>query len=93
MSQTPDDAVRTYIEQHSTAFLDDLAEWLRIPSVSAQPAHAPDVRRSADWLAAKLRETGFPAVEVWPTPGAPAVFAHWPSGDPEAPTVLVSVLT
>ncbi|MFE2628181.1 M20/M25/M40 family metallo-hydrolase, partial [Streptomyces sp. NPDC059374] len=89
MSQTPDDAVRTYIEQHSTAFLDDLAEWLRIPSVSAQPVHAPDVRRSADWLAAKLLETGFPTVEVWPTPGAPAVFAHWPSDDPEAPTVLV----
>lgn len=89
MSQTPDSAVRTYIEQHRAAFLDDLAEWLRIPSVSAQPDHAPDVRRSADWLAAKLKETGFPTTEVWPTPGAPAVFAQWPSDDPEAPTVLV----
>ncbi|MGV9450530.1 dipeptidase [Streptomyces sp. NPDC003635] len=81
--------VRTYVQQHRAAFLDDLAEWLRIPSVSAQPDHAPDVRRSADWLAAKLTETGFPTVEVWPTPGAPAVFAEWPSEDPEAPTVLV----
>ncbi|NEA48865.1 M20 family dipeptidase, partial [Streptomyces sp. SID10815] len=89
MSQTPDSAVRTYIEQHRSAFLDDLAEWLRIPSVSAQPDHAPDVQRSADWLAAKLLETGFPTVEVWPTPGAPAVFAHWPAEDPGAPTVLV----
>ncbi|MGW1719076.1 dipeptidase [Streptomyces sp. NPDC002156] len=82
-------AVRTYIEQHRAAFLDDLAEWLRIPSVSAQPDHAPDVRRSADWLAAKLRETGFPTVEVWATPGAPAVFAEWPADDPAAPAVLV----
>lgn len=82
-------AVRTYIEQHRAAFLDDLAEWLRIPSVSAQPDHAADVRRSADWLAAKLRETGFPTVEVWATPGAPAVFAEWPADDPAAPTVLV----
>ncbi|MEU2775587.1 dipeptidase [Streptomyces sp. NPDC007162] len=89
MSQTPDSAVRTYIEQHRVAFLDDLAEWLRIPSVSAQPGHGPDVRRSADWLAAKLTETGFPTAEVWQTPGAPAVFAEWPAGDPEAPTVLV----
>ncbi|MEU3343987.1 dipeptidase [Streptomyces sp. NPDC006700] len=89
MSQTPDSAVRTYIEQHRTAFLDDLAEWLRIPSVSAQPDHAPDVRRSADWLAGKLRETGFTTIEVWPTAGAPAVFAEWRSDDPEAPTVLV----
>ena len=40
MSDTPDSAVRTYIEQHRAAFLDDLADWLRIPSVSAQPDHA-----------------------------------------------------
>ncbi|MFF1693926.1 dipeptidase [Streptomyces sp. NPDC058257] len=82
-------AVRTFIQTHRAAFLDDLAEWLRIPSVSAQPDHGQDVRRSADWLAAQLKETGFPTVEVWPTAGAPAVFADWPSGDPEAPTVLV----
>lgn len=82
-------AVRTYIQSHRAAFLDDLAEWLRIPSVSAQPAHAEDVRRSADWLAAQLKETGFPTAEVWQTAGAPAVFAEWPSDDPEAPTVLV----
>ncbi|MGW3728374.1 dipeptidase [Streptomyces sp. NPDC000851] len=89
MSQTPDSAVRTYIDQHAGAFLDDLAEWLRIPSVSAQPHHAPDVRRSADWLAGKLKETGFPTAEIWQTQGAPAVYAEWPSDDPTAPTVLV----
>ncbi|MGA4851180.1 dipeptidase [Streptomyces sp. G5(2025)] len=89
MSETPDSAVRTYIENHRAAFLDDLAEWLRIPSVSAQPEHAGDVRRSAEWLAAGLKETGFPTAEVWETAGAPAVFAEWPSDDPQAPTVLV----
>ncbi|MFB9463751.1 dipeptidase [Streptomyces cinereospinus] len=89
MSQTPDSAVREYIDQHRAAFLADLAEWLRIPSVSAQPQHAPDVRRSADWLASTLKETGFPTAEVWQTPGAPAVYAEWPSDDPQAPTVLV----
>ncbi|MFD3524276.1 dipeptidase [Streptomyces sp. NPDC058653] len=93
MSETPDSAVRTYtrdfIRSHRAAFLDDLAEWLRIPSVSAQPDHDADVRRSADWLAAKLHGTGFPVAEVWDTPGAPAVFAEWPSDDPGAPVVLV----
>ncbi|MYT75937.1 MULTISPECIES: dipeptidase [unclassified Streptomyces] len=92
MSKPVDNAVstvRAYIEDHRETFLDDLVAWLRIPSVSAQPDHAPDVRRSADWLAAKLAETGFPITEVWPTAGAPAVFAEWPSEDPEAPTVLV----
>ncbi|MET7674716.1 dipeptidase [Streptomyces seoulensis] len=89
MSPTPDSAVHAYIERHRAAFLDDLAAWLRIPSVSAQPEHAPDVRRSADWLAAKLTGTGFPVAEVWPTAGAPAIYAEWPSDDPGAPTVLV----
>lgn len=82
-------AVRTYIRNHHAAFLDDLMEWLRIPSVSAQPEHTADVRRSAEWLAAALKGTGFPTTEIWETPGAPAVFAEWPSDDPDAPTVLV----
>ncbi|MFD6422373.1 dipeptidase [Streptomyces sp. NPDC060198] len=89
MSDTPDSAVQPYIEQHRESFLEDLAAWLRIPSVSAQPEHAGDVRRSAAWLSDKLRDTGFPVAEVWETPGAPAVFAEWPSDDPEAPVVLV----
>jgi acetylornithine deacetylase/succinyl-diaminopimelate desuccinylase-like protein len=90
-AQSPDNVVRAYIDQHRAAFLDDLADWLRIPSVSADPDREGEVRRSAEWLAAKLVETGFPVAEVWETAqgGLPAVFAEWPSGDPGAPTVLV----
>jgi acetylornithine deacetylase/succinyl-diaminopimelate desuccinylase-like protein len=89
MSTTPDSGVRAFVDGSRDAFLADLAEWLRIPSVSADPARAGDVRRSAAWLAGKLTETGFPTVEVWETGGHPAVFAEWPSADPGAPTVLV----
>ncbi|TDU04336.1 acetylornithine deacetylase/succinyl-diaminopimelate desuccinylase-like protein [Streptomyces sp. 846.5] len=91
MTTFPDSAVREFIAEHRSAFLDDLAAWLRIPSVSADPGRAASVRQSAEWLAGKLRETGFPVAEVWETEdgGLPAVFAEWPSGDPDAPTVLV----
>ncbi|MFJ8670803.1 dipeptidase [Streptomyces sp. NPDC093589] len=89
MSTTPDSAVHAYLTSHRDTFLDDLAEWLRIPSVSADPERAADVRRSAEWLAAKLADTGFTTTEIWETDGLPAVFAEWPSGDPSAPTVLV----
>ncbi|AUG79571.1 peptidase M20 [Kitasatospora sp. MMS16-BH015] len=89
MTKTPDSVVRTYIEQHQGEFLADLSDWLRIASVSADPAAAGEVRRSAEWLAAKLTETGFPVAEVWETEGLPAVFAEWPSGEADAPTVLV----
>jgi acetylornithine deacetylase/succinyl-diaminopimelate desuccinylase-like protein len=82
-------AIRQYVEQHRDHLLADLDAWLRIPSISASPDHAPEVRRSADWLAARLRTAGFPIVEVWETEGHPAVFAEWPSADPDAPVVVL----
>jgi acetylornithine deacetylase/succinyl-diaminopimelate desuccinylase-like protein len=84
-----DNAERTYVLAHLDDLHADLDAWLRIPSISADPAHAPDVAASAAWLAEALRRTGFPTVEIWPTPGAPAVFAEWPSADSDAPVALV----
>nr|WP_242614085.1 dipeptidase [Actinomadura roseirufa] len=81
--------VVAYIQADRDRFVADLKEWLAIPSISADPAHSGDVRRSADWLASYLRGQGFPTVEVWETPGLPAVFAEWPAADPDAPTVVV----
>ncbi|MFC4905840.1 dipeptidase [Actinomadura gamaensis] len=78
-----------YIQANKAQFFADLKEWLAIPSISGDPAHHDDVRRSADWLAGHLRGLGFPTVEVWPTAGLPAVFAEWPAADPDAPSVVV----
>ena len=82
-------AVRAFVQEHHQSLYDDLDAWLRIPSISADPAHADDVRRSADWLVERLRAAGFPTVEVWETDGHPAVFAEWPAADPDAPVVVV----
>ncbi len=82
-------AVRAAVDAGADDLVRGLIEWLRIPSISGDPAHAEDVRRSADHLAQALRDTGFPTVEVWETAGLPAVFAEWPSDDPDAPTALV----
>ena len=81
--------MRAHIEQTREAFLGRLSEWLRIPSVGADPAHDDDVRASAQWLAAELTAHGWPTVEIWETAGHPAVFAEWPAADTEAPTYLV----
>jgi acetylornithine deacetylase/succinyl-diaminopimelate desuccinylase-like protein len=83
--------VRDYVESNASDFIDTLKQWLTIPSISADPAHHPDVRRSAEWLAEHLRATGFPVVEVWETTdqGLPAVFAEWPAANPDAPAVLI----
>ena len=68
--------VREYIDRNAPVFFGALREWLAIPSISADPARHGDVRRSAEWLAGHLRETGFPVAEVWETGGLPAVFAY-----------------
>jgi acetylornithine deacetylase/succinyl-diaminopimelate desuccinylase-like protein len=82
---------RAYVESHAREFIDDLKQWLAIPSISADPEHQNDVRRSAGWLAAHLSTIGFPVAEVWETApdGLPAVFAEWPAADPAAPKVLI----
>src|SRR3954462_11294917 len=88
-SSTASSPEREFVRAHLDDLHADLDAWLRIPSISADPAHAPDVAASAAWLADALSRTGFPTVEIWPTPGAPAVFAEWPSADAGAPMALV----
>ncbi|GAA0486491.1 peptidase [Paractinoplanes deccanensis] len=77
-----------YLTAHRADLTGQLIEWLRVPSVAGVPEHEIDLLRSANWLAGVLRGTGFPAVEVWEAPGAPAVYAEWCAA-PGAPTVLV----
>jgi len=66
-----------------------LFDWLRIPSVSADPDHAGDVRASAEFCAGLLRDAGLEHVQLLETPGHPAVYGDWLHAGPDAPTVLV----
>ena len=54
--------------------LDDLKTFLRFPSISTQPDHAPDLIACAEWLSEKLTSIGLNAA-VYPTPGSPVVIA------------------
>src|SRR5918911_929129 len=65
--------------------LERLFAWLRIPSVSTDPAYKADCRRAAEWLKGDLAAMGFEA-SVRDTPGHPVVMAHLPK--PGAPHVL-----
>jgi acetylornithine deacetylase/succinyl-diaminopimelate desuccinylase-like protein len=81
---------RAAVTAGADAFLDTLSDWIAIPSVSADPDHHTDVAASARYLADALRSAGFPTVEVLGDgPYLPAVYAHWPSGDPDAVRVVV----
>jgi acetylornithine deacetylase/succinyl-diaminopimelate desuccinylase-like protein len=67
--------------------VEELTAFLRFPSVSTQPEHAPDLASCAEWLREKLSGIGLTAA-VHPTPGSPVVVAQTPR-DPSKRTVLI----
>ncbi|MDT7951911.1 MAG: dipeptidase [Acetobacteraceae bacterium] len=60
---------------------------LRIPSISAQPAHAADCQAAAEWVRAQLAGMGFTAA-VHGTAGHPVVLAHHDGAGENAPHML-----
>ena len=80
--------VKEYIDRNGDKFIEELFELLRIPSISAQSEHKPDMQRCAEWLAAALVKAGADHAEVMPTDGNPVVFAE-KIISPKAKTVLV----
>jgi acetylornithine deacetylase/succinyl-diaminopimelate desuccinylase-like protein len=77
-----------YAQNNGRRFLAELQEFVRFPSVSSQPTHAPDVKRCAEWLAAHLRGIGLQDVRVIATVRHPLVYAEWRRA-PGRPTVLI----
>ena len=83
------DAARDYARANGERFRQELHEMLRIPSLSADPAHAGDVRRMAEWLADHFNSLGLDKVAVMETAGHPVVYGEWTGAGPDKPTVLV----
>ena len=73
-------AVLSTLDMDLPQALARLSEFLRIPSISTDPAHRADVRRAAQWLCDELTGLGFDA-SIRDTPGHPMVVAHSPRGD------------
>jgi len=74
---TVDERVLKCLRDHQGAVLSELIEFAAIPSVSTDPAHAPDVRAAADWVAAKLAAAGPFSVRTIPTSRNPVVYGEW----------------
>ncbi|MCB0165168.1 MAG: peptidase M20, partial [Anaerolineae bacterium] len=83
------DTARDYSRANAERFRHELHDLLRIPSISTDPAHAPDIQRTAEWLAANMADLGLDKVQVMPTAGYPVVYGEWLGAGPDKPTVLV----
>jgi acetylornithine deacetylase/succinyl-diaminopimelate desuccinylase-like protein len=79
---------REHLDANDGRYLDDLIALLRIPSVSALPAHDADVKRAAEWVAARLERAGMEHARVLSTARHPVVYADWLHAHGQ-PTVLL----
>lgn len=68
--------------------LDELFQYLSIPSISALPDHNEDLRQAAQWTADALTRIGLEKVEILPTKGHPVVYGEWLKAEGK-PTVLI----
>src|SRR6266446_3593215 len=66
-----------FINVNRDKYLDELKALLAIPSISALPEHAADVKRCAEWCADEMRRIGLQNVRLIPTPGNPVVYGDW----------------
>src|SRR3954466_4314238 len=80
-------SVIDFINTHRDRYIDELKQYLAIPSISALPQHAGDVKRCAEWSADEMRRIGMQNVRLVETPGYPVVYGDW-LGAAGAPTIL-----
>jgi acetylornithine deacetylase/succinyl-diaminopimelate desuccinylase-like protein len=76
-----------FINTNRDRYVDELKDYLAIPSISALPQHQADVRRCAEWTAEQMRGIGMENVRLVETPGHPVVYGDWLHAE-GAPTIL-----
>lgn len=80
--------MKNYINENKDRFLNELFDFLRIPSISADPAYSADVFKTAEFVKDKLLAAGADLVEICPTAGYPIVYGE-KIINKSLPTVLV----
>ena len=82
------DTALAYLRDHADEHLKGLDDFLRIPSISADPERRGDVRRAAQWIADELTRIGAEHATLTDTSSHPIVTADWLHAGPDAPTAI-----
>lgn len=80
--------VINYVDENRSRYIDELKEFLRIPSISTLPENTKDMQKGAQFVSEKLKSAGLNKVEIIQTEGHPLVYGEW-LGAPGKPTVLI----
>jgi len=78
-----------YARANRERHLAELLDFLRLPSISTDPAHREATADTAAWLAEQMKAAGLENVRVIPTERHPLVYADWLHAGPGAPTALI----
>ncbi len=78
-----------HINDNFDAFVEELKEFLSIPSISTNPENKGDVRKCAEYVSSKLSEIGLESVKIYDTKLHPVVYGEWLKAGPDKPTILI----
>jgi acetylornithine deacetylase/succinyl-diaminopimelate desuccinylase-like protein len=81
------DKVVDFINVNRDRYIDEMKQYLAIPSISALPEHKDDVHKCAEWTRDEMQRIGLQNTRLEKTPGHPIVYGEW-LGAPGAPTIL-----
>ncbi|MEW6196266.1 MAG: dipeptidase [Bacteroidota bacterium] len=82
------DAVINYIKSNFDNYLEELKEYIRIPSISTLESNKDDMQKCAEFVRTKLIDAGMTRTEIFQTKGHPIVYGEW-LGAHGKPTVLI----
>lgn len=77
-----------YLTDHQQRFIDELTQFLTIPSISSQSENLDDVREAGLWLMRRLKNAGLENIEMIETGQHPLVYADWLHAENQ-PTILI----
>ncbi len=78
-----------YAKKQHSHFIDQMCEWIAMPSISTDPAARGAMQQSAEFVAAYLTRLGVQNVQLFPPDSHPLVYGELLEAGPEAPTVLI----
>jgi acetylornithine deacetylase/succinyl-diaminopimelate desuccinylase-like protein len=78
-----------YAHAHTDTFIEQYKEFLRIPSIGADPTYREEVRLAAEWIVNEMKRIGIENARVLETEGQPAVYGDWLHAGTGVPTLLI----
>jgi acetylornithine deacetylase/succinyl-diaminopimelate desuccinylase-like protein len=78
-----------YAHDNQEKFLEELCDFLTIPSISTNPEQKKEMEQAAEWVAEKLKSCGLANVQIFATDGHPVVYGESLAAGNSAPTILI----